>query len=102
VTAPVTEPEREHIFHQYVIRARRRDELKRFLEVNGIGCVVYYPLSLHQQPCFQYLGYHPGDFPIAKRAAEESLALPIYPELAEEQQQYVVDKIKEFYAKRKV
>ncbi|MEE8449317.1 MAG: DegT/DnrJ/EryC1/StrS family aminotransferase [Thermodesulfobacteriota bacterium] len=101
VTIPVTEPGGEHTFHQYVIRARKRDELKRFLEMNDIGCVIYYPLPLHLQPCFQYLGYLPGDFPVAERAAEESLALPIYPELTEEQQKYVVGKIKEFYANRK-
>jgi len=86
------------IYNQYVIRAGRRDELKAHLGENGIGCAIYYPLSLHEQQCFASLGYKTGDFPESERAAMESLSLPVYPELREEEQQYVIDKVKEFYA----
>ena len=86
-----------HIFNQYIIRAKRRDELREFLKERGIGTAIYYPLPFHLQPCFRYLGYKKGDFPEAERAAEETLALPIYPELTEEMQVYIVEKIEEFY-----
>ncbi len=78
-----------HIFNQYVIRAQRRDELKAHLERCGIGTEVYYPLPLHEQQCFAYLGHEASDFPEAHRAASEVLALPIYPELTSEQREYV-------------
>lgn len=86
-----------HIFNQYIIRAKRRDELREFLKERGIGTAIYYPLPFHLQPCFRYLGYKRGGFPEAERAAEETLALPIYPELTEEMQVYIVEKIEEFY-----
>ncbi|HEY0427197.1 MAG TPA: DegT/DnrJ/EryC1/StrS family aminotransferase [Pyrinomonadaceae bacterium] len=86
-----------HIYNQFVIRApERRDELKRFLAENEIGTDVYYPVSLHLQECFEYLGYQKGDFPESEKASLETLALPIYPELKPEQQEYVVKKIAEF------
>ncbi|MDL1973012.1 MAG: DegT/DnrJ/EryC1/StrS family aminotransferase, partial [Deltaproteobacteria bacterium] len=86
-----------HIFNQYIIRAKRRDELRKFLKERGVGTAIYYPLPFHLQPCFRYLGYKKGDFPEAERAAEETLALPIYPELTEKMQVYIVEKIEEFY-----
>jgi dTDP-4-amino-4,6-dideoxygalactose transaminase len=86
-----------HIYHQYVIRSARRDELRAYLSEHEIGTAVYYPLALHEQPCFEYLGYKPGDFPEAERAARESLALPIYPEISREAQQYVVKSVAQFF-----
>lgn len=86
-----------HVFHQYVIRAQRRDELAEFLKQRKIGAGVYYPLPLHLQTCFGRLGGQAGDFPQSERAAKEVLALPIYPELTDVQQQTVVGAIREFY-----
>jgi dTDP-4-amino-4,6-dideoxygalactose transaminase len=88
-----------HIYNQYIIRARRRDELKEFLEKRGIGCAIYYPLSLHEQECFRSLGYARGAFPESERAAAETLSIPVYPELTAAEQQYVIDSVKEFYAR---
>ena len=87
-----------HIFHQYVIRSPRRDELREHLSKREIETAIYYPLALHEQPCFEYLGYKPGAFPEAERAARESLALPIYPEISREAQQHVVNCIAEFFS----
>ena len=84
------------IYNQYVIRVPRRDELQAFLRESGIGTAVYYPLGLHQQECFQELGHRTGDFPESERAAAETLALPVYPELADEQIRYVAATIGEF------
>ena len=86
-----------HIFNQYVVRVIDRDKLRQHLRENAVGSEVYYPLSLHQQECFSYLGYKEGDFPNAESAAAQTLALPIYPELTDEQIDYVVEKTVEFY-----
>jgi dTDP-4-amino-4,6-dideoxygalactose transaminase len=86
-----------HVFNQYVIRTRRRDDLARFLTSRGIGTAIYYPKPLHLQPCFAYLGYKEGDFPESERAAREALALPIYPELTEEMQDQVIQAVGSFF-----
>ncbi len=86
-----------HIYNQYIIRAERRDELREFLTASNVGTEIYYPVPLHQQKCFEYLGYSTDEFPESDKAARESLAIPIYPELSEEQKQYVVDQISAFY-----
>jgi dTDP-4-amino-4,6-dideoxygalactose transaminase len=99
VKVPDVLPDRSHIFHQYVIRCRMRDELQSHLKAQGIGTEIYYPVSLHEQECFQYLGYTAADFPCSAAASKETLALPIYPELSVEQRRYVVDSIAAFYRK---
>ncbi|HEX3939886.1 MAG TPA: DegT/DnrJ/EryC1/StrS family aminotransferase [Acidobacteriaceae bacterium] len=96
VVLPRTHPKATHVFHQYVIRVPRRDELKAFLDARGIGSEIYYPVPLHLQPAFAALGYGPGDFPEAERAAREVLALPIYPQLEMEEQECVVAAIADF------
>ena len=94
-----TMPEAYHIYHQYVVRAFRRDELRSFLTQQGIGTEIYYPVPLHLQQCFAYLGYKAGDLPESERASKEVLALPIFPELREDEQQRVVAAIAEFYSR---
>jgi len=97
VIPPLVRPESRHIFHQYVIRVpQHRDALMEHLKAHGVGTKVYYPIPLHRQDCFAYLGYKEGEFPESERAARETLALPVYPELTEAQQSYVVDTIASF------
>lgn len=97
VRTPVVAPNNEHIYHQYAVRAERRDELQAHLKGKGIGTAVYYPIPLHLQPCFAHLGYRPGRLPESERAAAEVLSLPVYPELARAQLDWVIDAIREFY-----
>jgi dTDP-4-amino-4,6-dideoxygalactose transaminase len=97
IEIPYVQYNNRHIYNQYVIRVPKRDELREFLAQVGVGTDVYYPLPLHLQECYQDLGYAKGDFPHAEQAARETLALPIYPELTPEQQEYVVSKVGEFF-----
>ncbi len=87
-----------HTYHQYVIRAEKRNELQKYLKEKGISTSVFYPLGLHLQKCFAFLGYSQGDFPETEKATAEVLALPIYPELEISQQEYIVLQIKAFYS----
>ncbi|MBV8308140.1 MAG: DegT/DnrJ/EryC1/StrS family aminotransferase [Gammaproteobacteria bacterium] len=97
VRTPQARPGARHIYNQYVLRVRRRDALRAHLQAAGVGTEIYYPVPLHLQQCFGYLGHAAGDFPLSEQAAAEVLALPIYPELTETQLQYVVDSIAAHY-----
>ena len=102
VKLPV-EKENRHIYNQFVITLMdKRDELRRFLNNAGIGVEIYYPIPMHLQECFSYLNYKKGDFPVAEHAASHTLAIPVYPELLEDQQEYVVQKIKEFCSRSRL
>ncbi len=96
VGRPYHDPRTRHIYNQYVIRVPKRDELKTFLGERGVGCEVYYPVPLHLQKCFASLGHKTGDMPNSEAAALETVALPIYPELTEEQIRYVANTVREF------
>jgi dTDP-4-amino-4,6-dideoxygalactose transaminase len=98
IVTPLAAPGGRHIFNQYVVRVERRDALRAFLGEHGIGTEIYYPLPLHMQQCFAYLGHRSGEFPHSERAAAQTLALPVYPELTEEQLAAVVARIAEFFA----
>lgn len=91
-------PQAKHVFHQYVIRAQRRDELRKFLAERKIGSEIYYPLPLHLQPVFSYLGLKAGDLPVSEQAAREVLALPMFPELTEGEIRWVVESVADFYS----
>ena len=89
-----------HIYNQFVVKVERgRDELRRYLSDHGIGSEIYYPVPLHAQECFQYLGYLPGDCPVSMEAAAKTIALPIYPELRHDQIGYIVEQIGAFFGK---
>ena len=89
-----------HIYHQYAIRVKsKRDELMRYLEESGVPTRIYYPLSLHLQPCFKYLGYKEGDFPESEKLTREILAFPIYPGLEKSEQEFIVESIAKFFKK---
>jgi dTDP-4-amino-4,6-dideoxygalactose transaminase len=98
IVLPFTDPRATHVFHQYVIRAPRRDALRDHLTSRSIGSEIYYPVPIHLQAAMKDLGYKPGDFPHAEAACAEVLALPIYPELRDDEQQTVVQAIRTFYA----
>jgi dTDP-4-amino-4,6-dideoxygalactose transaminase len=98
IRVPATSLGKSHVFNNYVISVERRDELKRYLADQGIQSEIYYPLPLHLQSCFAHLGYKRGDFPAAEMAATQVLALPMYPEMTLEQQEFVVSKIIDFFA----
>lgn len=97
IIVPETNPDKTHIFHQYTIRTKLRDKLKNYLTKNGIPTMIYYPIPLHLQPAFKYLGHKKGDFPEAEKASKEVLSLPIYPELSKKEQDYIIKKIKDFF-----
>jgi dTDP-4-amino-4,6-dideoxygalactose transaminase len=95
------EKERRHIYNQFVVKVKtKRDQLRIFLSSKGVGAEIYYPLSLHMQDCFRYLGYRSDEFPVSRDAAEKTLALPIFPELTRDQITYVVEAVKEFFVGR--
>jgi dTDP-4-amino-4,6-dideoxygalactose transaminase len=97
ITPPPQRPDRNHVYNQFIIRAKNRDGLKAHLDASGIGTAIYYPLCLHLQDCFAFLGGRQGEFPEAEKASQETLALPVFPELAPEQIEYVVERIGAFY-----
>ena len=97
ICPPHVDPANDHIFHQYTIQVPRRDELQAHLKSRGIGHAVYYPLALHLQPCFAHLKYRRGSLPVTEAAMDSVLSLPIYPELARDQQDAVIDAVQSFY-----
>jgi dTDP-4-amino-4,6-dideoxygalactose transaminase len=97
ITRPTVRPENEPVYHQYVIRTRDRDGLMAFLKNRGVGTAIYYPLPLHLQECYRDLGGKEGDFPVSEAAARETLAIPMYPELTDGQQDYVVAAIRGYF-----
>jgi dTDP-4-amino-4,6-dideoxygalactose transaminase len=98
LTTPTAHAHRRHIYHQYTVRCSRRDELMEHLRSAGIGCEVYYPVPLHLQECFAYLGYQQGSLPASEQLAADALSLPVYAELDDRMQHYVVEKVTEFYS----
>ena len=97
IRTPVIDPANVSIYNQYTLRVSRRDQLQEHLKKKGIGNSIYYPLPLHLQPCFSYLGYSEGAFPESEKAAKEVISLPIYPELTTAQLDEVISAVKEFY-----
>ncbi|MBC7844777.1 MAG: DegT/DnrJ/EryC1/StrS family aminotransferase [Gemmatimonadaceae bacterium] len=99
VVTPYIDPANTSIYNQYTVRAQKRDALQAHLKKHDIGCSIYYPLPLHLQPCFAYLGYKEGQFPESERAAHEVLSLPVFPELTIAQRDAVVDAVRSFYGR---
>ena len=97
---PFIHPDCDSVYNQYCIRVPQRDELRNHLTEKNIGCAIYYPICMHQQKCFAHLGYQAGDFPEAEKAAQDILALPIYPELTRAMQQTVVDAVLSFFLRK--
>ena len=100
IDIPKILPNRTHIFHQYTIRTKSRDKLSNFLKKQGIETKIYYPIPLHLQPAFKFLGHKKGNFPEAEKASKEALSLPIFPELTKTEQEFIVKKIKSFYEEK--
>jgi dTDP-4-amino-4,6-dideoxygalactose transaminase len=99
VRTPTIDPANESIYNQYTLRVARREELQTHLREKGIGSAIYYPLSLHLQPCFEYLGYKRGAFPESERATREVISLPVYPELKQTQLDEVIEAVRGFYGR---
>ncbi|HEU4748066.1 MAG TPA: DegT/DnrJ/EryC1/StrS family aminotransferase [Gemmatimonadaceae bacterium] len=99
VRTPTVDPANESIYNQYTLRVARRDDLQSHLKSRGVGSAVYYPLSLHLQPCFEYLGYARGEFPESERASGEVISLPVYPELKQSQLDEVIEAVRGFYGR---
>ncbi len=99
IQLPYIHPKAMTIYNQYTLIAKDRDALMKHLQEKGVGCVIYYPLSLHLQECFAELGYREGDLPVCEKMTQSVLSIPIYSELTREQQDYVIDAIKSFYKK---
>lgn len=97
VQTPHVEPGNVHIYNQYILRVPKRDELQAYLKEYQIGNAIYYPIPLHLQECYEHLGYKPGDFPESEKAAQETISVPVYPELTQEQQDYVIETVWNFY-----
>lgn len=98
IQTPKVESFNRHIYHQYTIAVEKRDQLKEHLLKNQIGCSVYYPLPLHLQECYRSLGYKEGDFPISEQRSKQAISLPVFPEITQEEQEFVVKILKEFYS----
>jgi len=98
IITPNTPTDMEHVFHLYVIRAKKRDQLIEFLNNNGIGTGIHYPIALPNLKAYEYLGHKPNDFPVSSMLQDEIISLPMYPELSEEEIDYVVNAIKKFYS----
>lgn len=97
LTTPHCQPYNKHIYHQYTIRTKRRDELSQFLKERGIQTAIHYPIPLHLQKAFSHLGYKEGDFPVSERSSKEVLSLPMFPELKDEEVEYVIESIHQFF-----
>jgi len=96
---PVVKEGNKPVYYVFTLKTEKRDALNEFLQKNGIGTSVYYPIPLHLQKCFSHLGYKKGDFPVSEKLCETVVSLPMYPELGEDEVAYICDKIKEFFAK---
>jgi dTDP-4-amino-4,6-dideoxygalactose transaminase len=99
IEVPSIIPDRVHVFHQYTIKTRFRDELRSYLKEKGIPTMIYYPIPLHLQPAFSYLKYRKGDFPNTEKISREVLSLPVYPEISKKEQDFIIKSIKEFFIK---
>jgi dTDP-4-amino-4,6-dideoxygalactose transaminase len=97
ISVPVQLKSYRHIFNQYILQTNKRNELIEHLKNKNIGCEIYYPVTFNNQECFKYLGYNRGEFPVAEKAADETLAIPIYPELTQDQKDYILNTIRDFF-----